>query len=427
MSQDPNAFRKRQAEEELGDCHPRRLARLNGDTTNLDEMSYATWANTAHDGLVDTISLVVGEDDNKKLNTNMRDGDHEAVMGSSQRITQSPSEGEKGSKLNASMAWKRLSDKLRLSRGEAMITDLRKKVSFHKGSKEGKQGESGPSDGSEKKMGDQEGNNGGERQEVALKSAHTQTEENVFTLGEANSLIRFRAAAEGHVSTSYSDLVTIVIRNKRGDFVCHIHKFILVNQSRYFQRILDKENGFKESTDNIIILEDVHVEAFEQVIEWLYSQIDKTVDPGTGTYSLHHDKHKPNMLLELYILADRFDIRWLSGCVTSAFWRLRHAQDLFNAYMVNDIVSKLPGLDLYTFAIHWWAINGNPQSVRSLSNIAGREVVEAILEVMLDHKHSVDWDTLSENEGVCYYHGHYNGEVCLYRDFYDPLFPPYEA
>ncbi|KEQ76599.1 hypothetical protein M436DRAFT_69568 [Aureobasidium namibiae CBS 147.97] len=129
-------------------------------------------------------------------------------------------------------------------------------------------------------------------------------------------------------------MATVLVGPEETKFV--IHQALLCDKSKYFAKALT--GSFEEGTTGIVRLEDVSPVLFKIVVSWLYwgkiaysvSDDDLSIDQGFKKLKREDDKFSENLnaddtstwpihiLVRLYILADRLDIKDLRNDIIDA-------------------------------------------------------------------------------------------------------------
>lgn len=125
-----------------------------------------------------------------------------------------------------------------------------------------------------------------------------------------------------------SPMVTVKVGLGRLPF--YVHKNLLCDHSPYFAAAL--KGSYKESAGSMELKED-NVEAFERLIQWLYKH-DIVISP-IGNAPTTANRYRE--LIQLYILADKFDIPRLRNYVmTLLFDTIKSPDGNFRQGNTND-------------------------------------------------------------------------------------------
>ena len=108
--------------------------------------------------------------------------------------------------------------------------------------------------------------------------------------------------------------VTLLVGPDKGKFL--IHKDILCEASRYFDAAFS--SGFKEATEQTLALEQENPRIVESFINWIYTgRLNYVVPKDRTTVPLYEEP------LELYLLADKYEVPKLRRQLVQYFYDLR--------------------------------------------------------------------------------------------------------
>ena len=119
----------------------------------------------------------------------------------------------------------------------------------------------------------------------------------------------------------------------------HVHKNLICAKSPFFQACLNSVSGFREASENVVILPDDDLEAFAQVLKWAYPSTVTT--PAITDNDPAQSLTAVNLLLNTYMLADKLCMEDLQNKLLDAIcdW---HTVRRTSVVFINRLIDRGP-------------------------------------------------------------------------------------
>lgn len=195
-----------------------------------------------------------------------------------------------------------------------------------------------------------------------------------------------------------------------------VHKDLLTKKSYVFDRMFN--GGFKEATTNSATFPDDDPDAFEKLIEWLYTGRFLTINSDRSDTSI-----RPGILSEIAQLANKYSIWELLDRATTGFVQFFKIRNFVPALdHISSSYEKFPPgskMRLFHAKCAAWVILNFPNDVGGTCwrNAKIKNVFEEHTDLMLnvlDQIRNLSGKILPDprNAGHCEYHEHAKADVC---------------
>jgi hypothetical protein len=222
------------------------------------------------------------------------------------------------------------------------------------------------------------------------------------------------------------DIVILYVGSKRKRF--HIHKKLLCDRSLFFQNAFKSDSNFKEATEGAMYLLGDDPDAFDMFVNWLYR--DQLPGPPVDISDNVNQSRYYRRLQDTFFLAEKYCINTLNNIVIDRIQDFQKRRNrVLNADGIRAIYAnthqsskfRLYAAATTALVIKWQIIEmASPlmELAREITDY-GSDFMKIQFELGSKFHTTPTFDprlrSIENGFGSCYFHTHYEGEVCFPR------------